>query len=112
MDAALHMSRAEVLTEPKRRRRLSDEEKAMILAVLSKPEASCAAIAQRFGVNRSLVYTWRKEAGLSMARRGAPAMPLSPVLLTGPAAPVSPPAPSADAARGTSAVRLSPSFQS
>jgi transposase-like protein len=48
-------------------------------------------VARRFGVNRSLVYTWRKEAGLGKAPHGAPAMAFAPVLLTGPTPPAETP---------------------
>lgn len=91
------MTRAEILDGPERRRRWSEDEKAEILAELAKPGASGAAIARRFGVNRSLVYKWRKETGLGARSRGSapdPSMTFAPVLLTGPApqgeAPISP----------------------
>ena len=81
------------LTE--RRRRWSDDEKTTILAELAKPGAKGAEIARRYGVSRGLLYTWRKEAGLGKAPRGAPAMAFAPVLLTGPAPQAETPAPSA-----------------
>jgi transposase len=92
------MTRAEILDGPERRRRWSEDEKAEILAELAKPGASGAAIARRFGVNRSLVYKWRKEAGLGTAPRGSapkPSMSFAPVLLTGPAPPAETPVSSA-----------------
>lgn len=79
------MTRGEILDGPERRRRWSEDEKATILAELSKPGAKGAEVARRYGVSRGLLYTWRKEAGLGKAPRGAPAMPFAPVLLTGPA---------------------------
>ena len=92
------MTRAEILTAPERRRRWSEDEKAEILSELAKPGASGAAIARRFGVNRSLVYKWRKEAGLGAQPRGSapkPSMSFAPVLLTGPAPPAETPVSSA-----------------
>jgi transposase len=90
------MTRGEILDGPERRRRWSEDEKTTILAELAKPGAKGAEIARRYGVSRGLLYTWRKEAGLGKAPRGAPTMAFAPVLLTGPAeTPVapSPPAP-------------------
>lgn len=81
------MTRAELLTGPERRRRWSEDEKAAVLAELAKPGASGAAVARRFGVNRSLVYAWRKEAGLGGVPHDTQGMSFAPVLLTGPVPP-------------------------
>lgn len=80
------MTRGEILDGPERRRRWSEDEKTTILAELAKPGAKGAEIARRHGVSRGLLYTWRKEAGLGKAPRGAPAMAFAPVLLAGPSA--------------------------
>jgi transposase len=53
----------EILTSPERRRRWSTEEKARIVAETEAPGTTVAAIAQRHGVSRGLVYTWRRELG-------------------------------------------------
>ncbi|MFN7194681.1 MAG: IS66-like element accessory protein TnpA [Rhodospirillales bacterium] len=79
------MTRVEVLTGPERRRRWSDDEKAAVLAELAKPGASGAAVARRFGVNRGLIYKWRREAGLPSGHREVPSMPFAPVMLSEPA---------------------------
>jgi transposase len=82
------MTRSEVLAGPERRRRWSDEEKASILAELSKPGSNGAELARRHGVARSLIYAWRKElkAPLRAVGGAAVGMPFAPVLLAGPAA--------------------------
>jgi transposase len=79
------MTRVEVLTGPERRRRWSEDEKAAVLAELAKQGASGAAVARRFGVNRGLIYKWRREAGSPSAPGDAPSMPFARVLLAGPA---------------------------
>jgi transposase len=84
------MMRGEILDGPERRRRWSEDEKTAILAELAKPGSKGAEVARRYGVSRGLLYTWRKEASLGKAPRGAPAMAFAPVLLTGPAAPAEP----------------------
>jgi transposase len=81
------MTRSEILEGPERRRRWSDEEKASILAELSKPGSNGAEVARRHGVARSLIYAWRKElkAPLRTAGGAAVTMPFAHVLLAGPA---------------------------
>lgn len=52
-----------ILSGPERRRRWGTEEKARIVADVRLPGAQVTEIARRHGISRSLVYTWRREAG-------------------------------------------------
>jgi transposase len=65
----------EVLSGPERRRRWGDEEKARLVAEIMVPGAKVAEIARRHGISRSLLYTWRREAGREIASEGASAFP-------------------------------------
>jgi transposase len=72
----------EVLSGPERRRRWGDEEKARLVAEIMMPGAKVAEIARRHGISRSLLYTWRREAGHEIASEGASALPdLVPVVV-------------------------------
>src|SRR6185312_14969576 len=72
----------EVLSGPERRRRWSDEEKARLVAEIMVPGAKVAEIARRHGISRSLLYTWRREAGQEIASEGPSALPdLVPVVV-------------------------------
>jgi transposase len=79
------MTCVEVLTGPERRCRWSDDEKAVVLAELSKPEARGASVARWFGVSRDLIYKWHRNAGSPSSPGYAPSMPFAPLLLEGPA---------------------------
>ncbi|WFU07449.1 transposase (plasmid) [Rhizobium sp. CB3171] len=71
MDEARHEGdyrRIEVITGRRRRRDWSDEEKALILAESSEPGVNISAVARRWSVNRGLLNTWRREAGLIRRR--------------------------------------------
>jgi transposase len=74
----------EVLTGPERRRRWSSEEKAGIVGEVVQPGAKVAEIARRHGISRSLLYTWRREAGQAAAIGSAasPLPDLVPVMIT------------------------------
>ena len=72
----------EVLSGPERRRRWSDEEKARLVAEIMVPGVKVTEIARRQGISRSLLYTWRREAGRQVANEGASALPeLVPVVV-------------------------------
>lgn len=74
----------EVLSGPERRRRWGSEEKARLVAEIMVPGAKVTEIARRHGISRSLLYTWRREAGQAAAiGSAASALPdLVPVMIT------------------------------
>src|SRR5690349_14458069 len=83
----------EILVGPERRRRWSVEEKARIVAAASAPDTRVADIARRYGVSRSLIYTWRREArqGLLLDGSAGAALPeLVPVIMSGASSDVAP----------------------
>ena len=83
--------KAEILAGPERRRRWGSEEKASIVAEAMAPSAKVSEIARRYGISRSLLYTWCREAG----RDAASVLPhLVPIVMTNAAEPAAPPAPS------------------
>ena len=57
------------------RRRWSDEERRQ--AVEETQHMAVSAVARKFGMAKSLLFRWRKEAGLSVKRR--PTAPFVPV---------------------------------
>ena len=61
-DAKEGFRRIEVLTGPGRRRRWSDEEKAVVVAETLKPGAVVSEVARRWQVCPQQVFTWRREA--------------------------------------------------
>jgi transposase len=52
----------EIISQVERRRRWSVEEKVRLLEATMQPGASVAAVADRHGVSRSLLFYWRKQA--------------------------------------------------
>jgi len=56
------MDEGEFITRVKRRRRWPVEDKVRILEEAMQPGASIAAIADRHGMSRSLVFNWRRQA--------------------------------------------------
>lgn len=78
------MMAGEVLSGPERRRRWGSEEKARLVAEIMVPGAKVTEIARRHGISRSLLYTWRREAGPAAAiGSAASALPdLVPVMIT------------------------------
>ncbi len=54
--------RIELITGEPRRRRWSEAEKARILAESFEPGAKVSEVALRHGVNRALLWTWRRQA--------------------------------------------------
>lgn len=55
-------TRTEIISQVERRRRWSVEEKIRLLEATMQPGASVAAVADRHGVSRSLLFYWRKQA--------------------------------------------------
>jgi transposase len=84
--------KAEILVGPERRRRWSADEKARIVAEATVPDARVADIARRYGVSRSLIYTWRREANQRLSGDGVGvALPdLVPVVVSAGSEPPSP----------------------
>ena len=54
--------RVEIISTVAGRRRWTIEEKVAILDEASQPRASIAAIADRHGISRNLIYLWRRQA--------------------------------------------------
>ena len=61
--------RVEVITGVGRRRRWTDEEKAWIVAESLDPATTVSAVARRYGLHASQLFTWRRQ--LHGARRCA-----------------------------------------
>lgn len=79
--------RGEVLVGPERRRRWSEDEKARIVGESLRPGTQVAEIARRYGVSRSLVYEWRRDARRAPGSPVAPPEPtFVPILLSAPEA--------------------------
>src|SRR5215216_6586688 len=76
--------RVEVITGVGRRRRWTDEEKAWIVAESLDPATTVSAVARRYGLHASQLFTWRQQLA-APATRDAPA--LVPVLLAEDSAP-------------------------
>jgi transposase len=55
-------ARTEIISQVERRRRWSVEDKVRLLEATMQPGASVAAVADRHGVSRSLLFYWRKQA--------------------------------------------------
>ena len=52
----------EVISVVARRRRWTLEEKLALVEEVSRPGASVAAVADRYGMSRSLLFDWRRQA--------------------------------------------------
>jgi transposase len=77
-----------------RRRFWSAEEKRRLVAESLMPGASVSKVAQRYGVNANLLFTWRRQETRCAASSGAEAVRFLPVTVAAagaPAAPVSSP---------------------
>ena len=55
-------ARTEIISQVERRRRWSVEEKVRLLEATMQSGTSVAAVADRHGVSRSLLFYWRKQA--------------------------------------------------
>jgi len=53
----------EVISVVARRRRWTLEQKLALVEAVSQPGASVAAVSDRHGVSRSLLFEWRRQAG-------------------------------------------------
>ena len=81
--------RVEVITGVGRRRRWSDEDKARIVAESLDPATTSSAVARRYGLHASQLFTWRQQLqrrrALTAETSGAPGF--VPVLLAEDSAP-------------------------
>ena len=74
--------RVEVITGVGRRRRWTDEEKARIVAESLDPATTASAVARRYGLHASQLFTWRQQlqrSASSVETIGGPAF--VPVLM-------------------------------
>jgi transposase len=84
------MDEGEFITRVRRRRRWPVEEKVRILEEAMQPGASIAAIADRHGMSRSLLFNWRRQARQG-EMAGVTPVEFAPVRIAAPAL-ASPPA--------------------
>lgn len=106
---------AEVIEVVERRRRWSTEDKLKVLLDALEPGASIAAVADRHGVSRNLLYTWLRLAregrmpGLSIGKAAPTFVPVQvanePVARPGPEPP-EPPRQIAAPRRRTSSIEI------
>jgi transposase len=102
----------EILSGPERRRRWSWEEKAGIVSEVMRPGAKVTEIARRHGISRSLLYTWRREAGRGTGSDGvASRLPdLVPVMIAhadeAPERPAATPEPPSGGARQAGTIEI------
>jgi transposase len=80
------MDRGEILNGAERRRRWDFEDKARIVGESFAPGATVSGVAQRNGVCKSLVFTWRQQAKAGQLGGASVAPLLAPVELTPPVA--------------------------
>ena len=59
--------RVEVITGVGRRRRWTDEEKAWIVAESLDPATTVSAVARRYGLHASQLFTWRQQLAAPVA---------------------------------------------
>ena len=60
--------RVEVITGVGRRRRWTDEEKARIVAESFDPATTVSAVARRYGLHASQLFTWQRQLATPMVR--------------------------------------------
>jgi transposase len=80
-------------TNPKgvrQRRFWSADEKQRMEAESFTPGASVSKVAQRYGVNANLLFTWRRQEGRSVAVGGVEPLKLLPVKVADEGAPAAP----------------------
>ena len=68
--------RLEVITGVGRRRRWSDEDKARIVAESLDPRTSASAVARRYGLHASQLFTWRQRLAALAACEGSGFVPV------------------------------------
>jgi transposase len=68
--------RVEVITGVGRRRRWTDEEKAWIVAESLDPATTVSAVARRYGLHASQLFTWRQQLAASAACEGPAFVPV------------------------------------
>lgn len=83
--------RIELITGEARRRRWTAEEKATIVAESLQRGAQVSEIARRHGVNRGLVWTWRRQARQQCMAVEPPFVPVRIVAEPASATPAPPP---------------------
>jgi transposase len=71
--------RIEQMNGTRRRRRWSSRDKATILAESLAPGANLSKVARRHGVNRGLLFTWRRQASLTDRVVSEPTVPRGPI---------------------------------
>ena len=74
----------------RQRRFWSSEEKRRIVAESFAPGASVSKVAQRYGVNANLLFTWRRRDARSATSSGAEQLELVPVRVADERAPAAP----------------------
>ena len=74
----------------RRRRFWSIDEKRRMVAESLAPSASVSEVAQRYGVNANLLFTWRRQNARIAARGGAEPFELLPVRVSDERAPAAP----------------------
>jgi transposase len=98
--------RIEVITGVGRRRRWTDEEKARIVAESLDPATTSSAVARRYGLHASQLFTWRQRLA---ALAGCEGSGFVPVVVAEDAAATSPePAGRIEIALGPAVVRVGP----
>jgi transposase len=68
--------RLEVITGVGRRRRWSEEDKARIVAESLDPATTSSAVARRYGLHASQLFTWRQQLAASAAREAPAFVPV------------------------------------
>src|SRR4051812_15692257 len=74
--------RFEVITGVGRRRRWTDEEKARIVAESLDPATTASAVARRYGLHASQLFTWRQQLQRGAATAALGEQAFVPVLMT------------------------------
>ena len=81
--------RVEVITGVGRRRRWTDEEKARIVAESLDQATTVSAVARRYGLHASQLFTWQRQLATPMVRELSAFVPvvtedkLAPAVMTG-----------------------------